>query len=378
MVASVHPAFSTEGEESEMTEELTAELTALVQKGVGDVAAMVGGALVALGDRLGLYAAMGDGEPVTAEELAERTGTAPRYVREWLAAQSAGGFLRYCGEDRFLLTPEGAVVLTDEDSPVCLIGAFQLALAAVQSVDRVAEAFRTGAGIGWGEHHEELYPGCERFFAPGYRNHLVTSWIPALDGAEPALRSGAAVADVGCGHGVSTLLMAQAYPASTITGFDAHADSVRAARKAAADAGLAERVKFEVATAADYPGRYDLITFFDCLHDMGDPTGAARHARAALRPGGRLMVVEPMAGDRVEDNLHPVGAAYYGFSTLLCTPGALSQSSPAQSPSVVPGTTALGAQAGEERLRAVLTGAGFTTVRRVAETPFTMVLDVGN
>jgi 2-polyprenyl-3-methyl-5-hydroxy-6-metoxy-1,4-benzoquinol methylase len=342
---------------------MTEELTAFVQKGVGDVAAVVSGALVALGDRLGLYAAMADGGPVTAGELAGRTGTTERYVREWLAAQAASGFLQHCGDERYRLTAEGAVVLTDEDSPVCLIGAFQLALAAVQSVDRVAEAFRTGAGIGWGEHHEELYPGCERFFAPGYRNHLVGSWIPALDGAEPALRSGAAVADVGCGRGASTLLMAQAYPASTVTGFDAHADSVRAARKAAADAGL-ERARFEVATAADYPGRYDLITFFDCLHDMGDPAGAARHARAALRPGGRLMVVEPMAGDRVEDNLHPIGAAYYGFSTLLCTPGALSQD-----------TTALGAQAGEERLRGILTEAGFGAVRRVAETPFTMVLE---
>jgi len=344
---------------------MTEELTAFVQKGVGDVAAMVGGALVALGDRLGLYAAMADGEPVTAGELAARTGTTERYVAEWLAAQAAGGFLRHCGEGRYRLTAAGAIVLTDESSPVCLVGAFQLALAAVQSVDRLAEAFRTGEGIGWGEHHGELYPGCERFFAPGYRNHLVASWIPALDGAEQALRSGAAVADVGCGHGASTLLMAQAYPASTITGFDAHADSVRAARKAAADAGPAERTRFEVATAADYPGRYDLVTFFDCLHDMGDPVGAARHARAALRPGGRLMVVEPMAGDRVEDNLNPVGAAYYGFSTLLCTPGALSQCA----------VSALGAQAGEGRLRAVLAEAGFGGVRRIAETPFTMVLE---
>jgi 2-polyprenyl-3-methyl-5-hydroxy-6-metoxy-1,4-benzoquinol methylase len=216
---------------------MTEELTAFVQKGVGDVAAMVSGALVALGDRLGLYAAMRDGQPVTSEELAARTGTTERYVREWLAAQAAGGFLRHCGEGRYRLTGEGATVLTDEGSPVCLIGAFQLALAAVQSVDRLAEAFRSGAGIGWGEHHGELYPGCERFFAPGYRNHLVASWIPALDGAEEALRSGAAVADVGCGHGASTLLMARAYPASTITGFDAHPDSVRTARKTAAEAG---------------------------------------------------------------------------------------------------------------------------------------------
>ena len=215
--------------------------------------------------------------------------------------------------------------------------------------DRLVEAFRTGEGIGWGEHHHELFPGCERFFAPGYRNHLVTTWIPALDGADSALRAGAAVADVGCGHGVSTLLMAQAYPTATVTGYDPHPDSVVTARKRAAEAGLADRTRFEVAAATDYSGRYDLITFCDSLHDMGDPAAAARHARAALRPGGRAMVV---------------GAAYYGFSTFLCTPNALAQS-----------TTALGAQAGEARLRDVLTDAGFSTVRRVAETPFNMVLE---
>ncbi len=340
------------------------QLMAFVGKGVGDVAAMVNGALVALGDRLGLYAAMRDAGPLTAEELARRTDTAERYVREWLAAQAASGFLSYVGDGRYVLPVEQAVVLTDENSPVCLIGAFQLAAAAVQSTDRLAEAFRTGAGIGWGEHHRELFPGCERFFAPSYRNHLVASWIPALDGAESALRAGAAVADVGCGHGASTMLMVRAYPASAVTGFDPHPDSIETARKRAADAGLAERTRFEVAAAADYPGRYDLIAFCDSLHDMGDPAGAVRHARAALRPGGRLMIVEPVAGDRVEDNLNPVGAAYYGFSTFLCTPNALAQS-----------TTALGAQAGAAQLRAILADAGFATVRRVAETPFNMVLE---
>ena len=340
------------------------ELMTFVGKGVGDVAAMVNGALVALGDRLGLYVAMRDAGPATAEELARRTDTAERYVREWLAAQAASGFLRYLGDGRYLLPAEQAVVLTDETSPVCLIGAFQLASATVQSTDRLVEAFRTGQGIGWGEHHHELFPGCERFFAPGYRNHLVTTWIPALDGADAALRAGAAVADVGCGHGVSTLLMAQAYPTATVTGYDPHPDSVVTARKRAAEAGLADRTRFEVAAATDYPGRYDLITFCDSLHDRGDSAAAARHARAALRPGGRAMVVEPMAGDRVEENLNPVGAAYYGFSTFLCTPNALAQS-----------TTALGAQAGEARLRDVLTDAGFRTVRRVAETPFNMVLE---
>jgi 2-polyprenyl-3-methyl-5-hydroxy-6-metoxy-1,4-benzoquinol methylase len=340
------------------------ELMAFVGKGVGDVAAMVNGALVAIGDRLGLYVAMRETGPTTAAELARATGTTERYVREWLAAQAASGFVRYVGDGRYRLPEEHAVVLTDETSPVCLIGAFQLASAAVQSTDRLAEAFRTGAGIGWGEHHHELFPGCERFFAPSYRNHLVASWIPALDGVEATLRAGASVADVGCGHGASTLLMAQAYPAGTVTGFDPHPDSITTARKRAAEAGLADQARFEVAAATDYPGRYDLITFCDSLHDMGDPASAARHAREALRPGGRIMIVEPAAGDAVEDNLNPVSAAYYGFSTFLCTPNALTQS-----------TTALGAQAGEARLREVLADAGFTTVRRVAETPFNMVLE---
>jgi SAM-dependent methyltransferase len=346
--------------------EMTEELTAYVQKGVGDVAAMVGGALVALGDRLGLLAAMRDGRPVTATELAARTGTTERYVREWLAALAAGGFLQHCGEDRYRLTAAGATVLTDETSPVCLIGAFQLALAAVQSVDRLAEAFRTGAGIGWGEHHSELYPGCERFFAPGYRNHLVSSWIPALDDVEEKLRSGATVADIGCGHGASTVLMAEAYPNSRFAGFDYHDGSIEQARIRAAEAGLDGRVRFDVAPAAEYPGwGYDLVCTFDCLHDMGDPVGAARHVKESLHPDGTWLIVEPYAGDRVEDNLNPVGRVYYAASTLLCTPASLSQEV----------GLALGAQAGEARLRDVVTSAGFTRFRRAAETPFNIVLE---
>jgi len=269
------------------------ELMTFVGKGVGDVAAMVNGALVALGDRLGLYVAMRDAGPVTAEELARRTDTAERYVREWLAAQAASGFLRYLVDGRYVLPAEHAVVLTDETSPVCLIGAFQLASATVQSTDRLVEAFRTGQGIGWGEHHHELFPGCERFFAPGYRNHLVTTWIPALDGADTALRAGAAVADVGCGHGVSTLLMAQAYPTATVTGYDPHPDSVVTARKRAAEAGLADRTRFEVAAATDYPGRYDLITFCDSLHD-----GATRRPPPATRAPRCDRAVGPWSSNR--------------------------------------------------------------------------------
>jgi len=236
----------------------------------------------------------------------------------------------------------------------------------VHSTDRLTDAFRTGDGIGWGEHHHDLYEGCERFFRPGYLANLVTTWLPALDAVMSKLDAGATVADAGCGHGASTVIMAAAFPASTFVGLDPHAPSIAAAAKRAADAGVGDRTRFEVASAHDFGGRYDLVCFFDCLHDLGDPVGACRHAREALEPGGTLLLVEPMAGDAVEDNLNPVGAAYYGFSTFLCTPNALSQDV----------GTALGAQAGEARLRQVVTAAGFTSARRVAETPFNLVLEV--
>lgn len=340
-------------------------LMAFVHKGVDDVGTVVNGALVAIGDRLGLYAAMAGAGPLTAGDLASRTDTDERYVREWLASQAANGYVRYEGDGQFLLSDEHAVVLTDETSPVCLAGAFQLAVAAMQSTYRLAEAFRTGEGIGWGEHHPELFEGCERFFQPSYRNHLVGSWIPALDGVEQRLRSGAGVADIGCGHGASTLLMAKAYPNSIFVGFDAHPDSVELARKRASEEGLADRVSFSVGTATDFPGSYDLVTFFDSLHDMGDPASACRHTHGALRPEGSAMFVEPVAGNRLEDNLNPVGAAYYAFSTMLCTPNSMSQE----------GRAALGAQAGEAELSGVISGAGFSTVQRVTETPFNMVLE---
>lgn len=341
------------------------KLMEFVHKGVDDVGTLVNGSLVAIGDRLGLYTAMAGAGPLTATELASRTETNERYVREWLAAQAANGYVTYQGDGQFVLPEENAAVLTDETSPVCLAGAFHLAVATVQSTYRLLDAFRTGEGVGWGEHHSELYPGCERFFRPTYLNHLVRSWIPALDGVEERLRSGADVADIGCGHGASTLLLAQAYPASTFVGFDPHPGSVDEARKQAAESGLADRVTFTVATAAEFTGQYDLVTFFDCLHDMGDPASACRHVHRALRAGGTAMIVEPIAGDRLEDNLNPVGGAYYAFSTLLCTPNSLSQD----------GGTALGAQAGEKLLREVITDAGFSAVRRIAETPFNMVLE---
>jgi SAM-dependent methyltransferase len=342
------------------------KLMEFVHKAVADVGTLLSGSMTVIGDRLGLYRAMAGAGSLTAEELADRTGTAERYVREWLAAQAATGYVVYDGDDRYSLPDEHAIPLTDETSPACVIGAFETALASVHSTDRLTEAFRTGHGVGWGEHHHDLYEGCERFFRPGYRANLVDAWLPALDGVVPKLEEGGRVADVGCGHGASTILMAEAFPSSTFTGFDAHEPSITAARKRAADQGVGDRARFEVATAQDFPGSYDLVCFFDCLHDMGDPVGACAHVRSALAPGGTLLLVEPMAGDRVEDNLNPVGAAYYGFSTLLCMPNSLSQDV----------GTALGAQAGEARLRDIVTSAGFTSVRRVAETPFNMVLEV--
>ena len=342
------------------------KLMEFVGKAVADVGTVLSGSMTVLGDRLGLYRAMAGAGPLTAAELAERTGTVERYVREWLAAQAATGYVVYDGDDWYSLPDEHAVPLTDETSPACVIGAFETALASVHSTDRLTAAFRTGEGVGWGEHHHDLFEGCERFFRPGYRANLVDAWLPALDGVVPKLEAGASVADVGCGHGASTILMAEAFPSSTFTGFDAHEPSITAARKRAGDEGVGDRTRFEVATAQDFPGSYDLVCFFDCLHDMGDPAGACAHARSALAPGGTVLLVEPMAGDRVEDNLNPVGAAYYGFSTLLCTPNSLSQDV----------GSALGAQAGEARLRDIATSAGFSSVRRVAETPFNMVLEV--
>jgi SAM-dependent methyltransferase len=302
---------------------------------------------------------------VTPAELGARTGTAERYVREWLSAQAARGYLSYDGDGQFSLPDEHAVPLTDETSPACVVDAFEIALGSVYATDKIAECFRSGGGFAWGAHDEHVLRGCERFFRPGYLNNLASAWIPALDGVEAKLAGGARVADVGCGHGASTLLLASSYPASTVVGFDAHDGSIEAARKRAADAGLAQRLHFEVASATTFSGTYDLVCFFDCLHDMGDPVGACAHVRDHLAPGGTLMIIEPFAADDIAGNLNPVGAAYYGFSTLLCTPSSLSQDIGA----------ALGAQAGEARLQEIVTSAGFGPLRRVAETPFNIVIE---
>jgi SAM-dependent methyltransferase len=341
------------------------KMMAFVGQAVGDVGAMLGGAMAVIGDKLGLYRAMKGAGPMTSSELAAATDTSERYVREWLSEQATRGYVTYDGDGHFSLPDEHAIPLTDETSPACVIGAFETALGAVYATDTIAERFRTGEGFAWGAHDGHVLGGCERFFRPGYLNFLTSAWIPALEGVEAKLQAGGRIADVGCGHGASTLLLAEAYPASTVVGFDAHDGSVDAARKRAADAGLADRVEFDVASASTFSGTYDLVCFFDCLHDMGDPAGACTHVREQLAEDGTMMLIEPFAGDNLSDNLNPVGAAYYGFSTLLCTPSSLSQEV----------GTALGAQAGEARLREIVTGSGFSTLRRAAETPFNIVLE---
>jgi SAM-dependent methyltransferase len=341
-----------------------AKLEAFVGHVATELGAAVNAALVLIGDQLGLFRAMADSQPVSSEELAARTGTQERYVREWLAAQAASGFLEY-GEAGYTLPPEHALVLADPTSPFEMIGAFQSGNAAVAARERVAERFLTGEGLGWHEHHHGLFHGVERAFAVGYRASLVTEWLPALDGVVERLEAGGSAADVGCGHGISTILMAQAFPASRFVGIDYHAESIATARERAAEAGVSN-VEFHVAGADEIPGSgYDLVAFFDSFHDLGDPLAAAHSAASALAPGGRCMLVEPFAGDQVEDNLHPVGRFYYAMSTLVCTPGSLSQ----------PGRAGLGTQAGEARLAEVLRAGGFGAVRRAAETPLNLVLE---
>lgn len=338
-----------------------------VHRAIGEVGAALNCGLVVMGDRLGYYHALAERGPLTASALAEATGTAAPYAREWLAAQAAGDFVDYDPQTQtFSLSPEVAAAMTDESCPAYLPGFFQIAYGTIHDADRVFTAATTGDGVGWHDHTGDVHLGCERFFRPGYTASLVGSWLPALDDVVDKLTAGAKVADVGCGHGASTILMAQAFPASRFAGSDYHPESIEVARKRASEAGLGQ-VDFEVAGAAQFSGdRFDLVTTFDALHDMGDPVGAARHVHSALADDGTWMVVEPTAGDRVEDNFNPVGRAYYGFSTLLCTPASLSQEV----------GMALGTQAGPARIRDVVTAAGFTRFRVAASTPLNLIYEI--
>jgi SAM-dependent methyltransferase len=344
-----------------------ARLMEFLGRFVGDLGATVASGNIVVGERLGLYRALREG-PMVPAELAERTGTTSRYVEEWLRGQAAGGYVTYDAETGcYSLTEEQAFALTDPDGPVYIPGAFQLALGTLHALPQITEAFRTGDGVGWHDQHEDVFAGCERFFRPGYVANLLSAWLPALDGVHEKLAAGARVADVGCGHGASTVLMAQAYSESEFIGSDCHPASIDQAAKRAADAGLDGRIQFEVASAQDFAGGpFDLITTFDCLHDMGDPLRAARHVRESLAADGTWMIVEPYAGDDVTDNLNPVGRVYYSFSTFLCVPNALSQS----------GGYSLGAQAGEDAVRRLSIDAGFSRFRRAAQTPFNLVYEV--
>jgi len=344
-----------------------AKLHEFVMKAVGEMGAAMNAALIIIGDKLGLYKAMAGAGPMTSAEVAAKSKTTERYVREWLSAQAAGGFVTYDeASGKFTLPPEQAMALADEQSPVFLPGFFDIVSACIKDEPKVTEAFRTGKGLGWHEHDHCLFAGTERFFRPNYRAHLISEWIPALGDTLAKLKAGARVADVGCGLGTSTILMAEEYPKSTFVGFDYHPQSIEMARAAATKAGVFDRVKFEVAKAKDYPGKgYQLVAFFDCLHDMGDPEGAARHVLQTLAPDGVWMIVEPFAHDKLQDNLNPIGRVFYGASTMLCTPASLSQEV----------GLGLGAQAGEGRLSKILKNAGFSRVRRAAETPFNIVLE---
>ena len=333
---------------------------------VGELGAAFSSVLIRIGDRLGLYRALGDSRPVTPTELAARTDLAERYVREWLHNQAAAGWVTYDPETgAFTLPPEHALLVADEEAPTFMLGGFECVASAWADEDTIADAFRTGEGIGWHQHDHRLFSGTERFFRPGYRASVVDDWVPALDGVEERLEQGARVADVGCGHGAATIMIGQAWPNAEVVGFDYHDGSIAAARARAADAGVGDRVTFEVAGAKDFPGTYDLVCMFDCLHDMGDPVGAARHVREALNPGGTVLVVEPAAADRPEDNHDPLGRLMYAASTMFCTPASLHDD----------GGLGLGNQVGVARLTELLTQAGYRSVRLAASTPLNIVLE---
>ena len=345
------------------------KLNSLLGKFVGDLGATLSAGTIVIGEKLGLYKAMRDaGKAVTSQELADLTNTNERYVREWLNSQASSGYIEYDAESNsYFMTDEQTFVMTDETSAAYLPGAFILATATLRATPKIAERFKTGEGMGWHEHDHGVFCGTELFFRPGYGAHLVSDWIPSLEGVEEKLKAGGKVADIGCGHGASTILMAQAFPSSTFFGFDYHEDSINIARAKAEAAGVSDRVKFAVASSKAYPGDgYDLVTSFDCLHDMGDPVGASEHVKSTLAEDGTWLIVEPYAGDTPESNHNPVGRIFYSASTLICTPASLDQEV----------GLALGAQAGEQRLREVVTEGGFSSLRRASETPFNIILEV--
>jgi SAM-dependent methyltransferase len=343
------------------------KLNSFIGRMLGDVGAAMNASLMLIGDKLGLYKTLAEKGPMKSSELAQATGTAERYVREWLAAQAASGYVEYdAASGKFSMQPEQALALADEDSPVFMGAVGNLVAATFLDEPKISEAFKTGKGVGWNRRSECLFCGTARFFRTGYKHHLVQEWLPALDGVVEKLKRGAKVADVGCGHGVSTRLMAEAFPNSRFFGYDYHPGSIEAARQAAKDAGLGDRLRFDVHSAKTYPAEgYDLVCFFDCLHDMGDPVGSMKHVRETMAADGTCMLVEPFANDRLEDNLNPVGRIYYAASTVICTPASLDQEV----------GMALGAQAGEARLRDVANKGGLTRFRRATETPFNLILE---
>src|SRR5580704_9464480 len=343
------------------------KLNALLGQAVQDMGAALHAPLIVIGDRLGLYRAMGDGVPVTAAQLAQRTGTAERYIREWLNANAAGKYVEYdAASDTYFMTPEQALALAQDDTPIHLPGFYHMLASLMKDEEKITDIYRTGKGMAWHEHEKGLFEGCERFFRPTYLANLVSSWIPALDGAEAKLKAGARVADIGCGHGASTLLMAKAYPKSRFFGFDYHAPSIEKARAKAETAGVADKVTFAVTSAKDFPGKdYDLVAFFDCLHDMGDPVGAAGHVKTTLAPGGTWMIVEPFANDDAAANHNPIGRIFYSASATICVPCSLAQEV----------GLGLGAQAGPARLEKVARDGGVTHFRKATETPFNLVFE---
>lgn len=342
------------------------KLHELLGKIVVEMGAAANGPLITIGDKLGLYTTLSEKGPLSSEQLASATGTAERYVREWLAAQAASGYVQYNEQDNnYHMTPEQTMAFGNRKSPVFMTGAFYAITSLYHDEPKMMEAFKSGEGVSWGNHNKCLYCGTEKFFSPSYEGNLISSWIPSLEGVEAKLKEGAKVADIGCGHAASTIIMAKAYPKSSFYGYDYHDKSIEVAKRKASDAGV-NNVSFEVTTAKEFPGDgYDFITFFDCLHDMGDPVGACAHAKEALKSDGSCMIVEPFALDSLAENLNPVGRAFYAFSTQLCVPCSLNQEE----------GMALGAQAGEKKLKEAIMNGGFSQFRRATETPFNLILE---